>query len=235
LWVGSFERVYPRASRPRDLFVTLLWFERALIAAGGILLTLFFGAHLDRVSASRAALRQFEMGRAQQSTAAPGRGPGDGVDFSLWSEERVAAFKASFFMNAPPVLGVLTLARLNIRVPVFEGTDDVTLNRGAGWIVGTAAPGAAGNSGIAAHRDGFFRGLKDVRVGDAIELQTAKATLLYRVSETRIVSPEDVEVLAPRATPSLTLVTCYPFYFTGSAPQRFIVHASIDETRIESR
>jgi sortase A len=214
--------------------VTLLWIERALLSAGGILLTVFAGAHLDRVSTSRAALRQFDAAGQTGTTGAVDRVPDD-VDVSLWSDVRIAAFKASVVVNGPPALAVLTVGRLNIRVPVFEGTDELTLNRGAGWIVGTAHPGTPGNSGIAAHRDGFFRGLKDVQLGDAIELRTRNATLVYRVDETRIVSPEAVDVLAPRATPSLTLVTCYPFYFTGSAPQRFIVHASIDQTRSEIR
>jgi sortase A len=110
-------------------------------------------------------------------------------------------------------------------VAVLGGTDDWTLNRAVGHIEGTAGPGAAGNSGIAGHRDGFFRGLKDVAVGDAIELETLGAVHHYRVTRTWIVEPDDVSVLDPTASPAVTLVTCYPFYFVGSAPQRFIVRA----------
>jgi sortase A len=127
-------------------------------------------------------------------------------------------------------LGVLRLDRLRIRVPAFEGTDELVLNRGAGWIAETARPGDAANSniGIAGHRDGFFRAFKDIAIGDAIELATPGVVSLYEVGSTEIVAPEDVGVLRPRGVPSLTLVTCYPFYFIGDAPQRFIVHATLN-------
>ena len=90
---------------------------------------------------------------------------------------------------------------------------------------GTAPPGTDGNSGIAGHRDGFFRGLKDIVPGDAIELDTLNGKEAYRVERTWVVEPEDVSVLDPTPMRALTLVTCYPFYFVGSAPQRFIVRA----------
>ena len=79
--------------------------------------------------------------------------------------------------------------------------------------------------GIAGHRDGFFRGLKDLVIGDLIELDTVQGTEAYRVERTWVVSPEDVSVLDPTSTRALTLVTCYPFYFVGSAPDRFILRA----------
>jgi LPXTG-site transpeptidase (sortase) family protein len=122
---------------------------------------------------------------------------------------------------------VLRNNTLSFRAPFFAGTDDLVLNRGVGWIIGTAKPGESGNIGIAGHRDGFFRGLKDILVGDAVELTTAKEQATYIVDQIEIVSPESVEVLQPRGVPSLTLVTCYPFYFVGSAPQRYIVHATL--------
>jgi sortase A len=114
-----------------------------------------------------------------------------------------------------------------LEVPVFEGTDDFTLNLGAGRIIGTAKPGSSGNIGIAAHRDGFFRGLKDIQEGDEIDLVTAGRRAAYLVDSIRIVTPDDVSVLHARERPSLTLVTCYPFYFVGSAPNRYIVQASL--------
>jgi sortase A len=114
---------------------------------------------------------------------------------------------------------------LRIEAPVLEGTDDWTLNRGVGHIADTAAPGAPGNIGIAGHRDGFFRALKDIAVGDVIELDTLHETIPYRVERVWIVEPDDVSVLDPTTTPAVTLVTCYPFYFVGSAPQRYIVRA----------
>ncbi len=122
-------------------------------------------------------------------------------------------------------LAVLRIARIRLVVPVLEGTSDVTLNRGVGHIEETAMPGTSGNSGIAGHRDGFFRSLKDVGVGDAIELETLQGKQTYRIERAWIVNPEDVSVLDPTPEQSITLVTCYPFYFVGSAPQRYIVRA----------
>ena len=130
-------------------------------------------------------------------------------------------------MKVPPPLGVIEIPSLRLQVPILEGTDDLTLDRGVGHIAGTASPGESGNIGIAGHRDGFFRGLKDIHVGDTIDLQSQQGNSHYRVDEIQIVSPNDVSVLEPRTRPSLTLVTCYPFYFVGSAPSRYIVHATL--------
>jgi sortase A len=120
---------------------------------------------------------------------------------------------------------VLRIPGIKLEVPVLAGTDDWTLNRAVGHIEETAMPGADGNSGIAGHRDGFFRGLKDVHVGDELVLQTRGADERYLVERIWVVDPEDVSVLDPTPTRALTLVTCYPFYFVGPAPQRFIVRA----------
>src|SRR5262249_31287164 len=106
--------------------------------------------------------------------------------------------------------------------------------RGAGWISGTAKPGELGNVGIAGHRDGFFRGLKDISIGDAINLNTTTRIPRYRVNQIEIVDPDNVWVLKARQAPSITLVTCYPFYFVGNAPLRFIVHGALSET-VDSR
>jgi len=146
-------------------------------------------------------------------------------DQRLWSPERVHAWSETLHLAGPPPLAILKIERLGIEVPVLEGTDDNILDRGAGHIADTAAPGADGNSGIAAHRDGFFRPLKDAQVGDIIELTTPRGTTRFRIERTWIVEPEDVSVLDPTPGAALTLVTCYPFYFVGSAPQRFIVRA----------
>ena len=101
--------------------------------------------------------------------------------------------------------------------------DEPVLNRGVGRIVETAKPGEAGNIAIAGHRDGFFRCLKDIQISDRIELATPKERFTYTVEAIRVVNPEEVGVLLPGHRPALTLVTCYPFYFIGSAPQRSVV------------
>jgi sortase A len=141
----------------------------------------------------------------------------------------VTAYHASLSSRKDAPLAVIYIAKANIRVPVYGDTGEWALNRGVGWIAGTARPGEAGNVGIAGHRDGFFRGLKDVAVGDEIELLTLQESARYAVDQIEIVKPEDVGVLRPRDLPSLTLVTCYPFYFIGDAPKRYIVHAPLKE------
>ena len=146
-------------------------------------------------------------------------------DQSLWSPERIVAWGKTAGEPAATPLAVLRIPRLRIEVPVLPGTDDSTLDRAVGHIDDTALPGADGNSGIAGHRDGFFRGLKDITEGDLIELETSKAKEVYRVERTWVVDPEDVSVLDPTPTRALTLVTCHPFYFIGPAPRRFIVRA----------
>ena len=148
----------------------------------------------------------------------------DPVDMTTWSRARVDRYRESLRESLAPQ-AVLRIPSVKLVVPVFEGTRELNLNRGAGRIEGTARIGEAGNVGIAAHRDGFFRALKDVRVGDTLLLERVTATRTYRVVSMTIVDPSEVSVLAPTTTESVTLVTCYPFYYVGSAPRRFIVRA----------
>jgi sortase A len=150
-----------------------------------------------------------------------------GVDTSLWSDKRIRAYSTSLSHAFGTPLAVLAIPKLHLEVPVFEGTDDLTLDRGVGRIVGTAHPGQPGNLGIAGHRDGFFRGLKDIAPGDEIKLVLPDAVATYVVDEITVVTPQDVSVLQPRPVSSITLVTCFPFYFVGSAPERYIVSASL--------
>jgi sortase A len=123
------------------------------------------------------------------------------------------------------LVGRIEIPRLGISTIVLEGVDSKTLRRGVGHIPETAPPGAGGNVGLAAHRDSFFRGLKDIRKNDIIRIRTLDGSYQYRVESTEIVTPEETQVLADTGIPELTLVTCYPFYYVGSAPKRFIVHA----------
>jgi sortase A len=147
------------------------------------------------------------------------------VDMKLWSTVRVKAYKAALQRAAPATLAILRIPRLELEVPVYDGTTDAVLDLAAGRIEDTALPGTAGNVGIAAHRDGFFRVLKDIKEGDALVLDTPVATEQYRVEWIRITIPTDVSVIDPTPGPAVTLVGCYPFYYQGSAPQRFIVRA----------
>jgi LPXTG-site transpeptidase (sortase) family protein len=134
-------------------------------------------------------------------------------------------------MPIADALGILQIQRLGWSVSVRESTSARDLARGAGWISGTAVPGGAGNVGIAGHRDTFFRNLADVRVGDEITLSVPFSSTSYTVMSTMIVDPQETGVLAQTGTPTLTLVTCYPFFFIGPAPKRFIVKAEASSAR----
>jgi sortase A len=126
------------------------------------------------------------------------------------------------------VLGRLDIPRLDLSVAVLQGTSSRILREGAGHIEDTALPGQGGNSGIAGHRDTFFRGLKDIRKNDEIQFQSTTGLLRYQVDWVKVVAPDDLSVLAPTSESALTLVTCYPFYFIGAAPKRFVVRAHKD-------
>ncbi len=123
------------------------------------------------------------------------------------------------------VLGRLDIPRLGLSVAVLQGTSSRMLRLGAGHIEGTPLPGEAGNSAIAGHRDTFFRALRDIRKNDEIQLQTATGLSRYEVEWAKVVAPDDSSVLSTSSESVLTLVTCYPFYFLGPAPQRFVVRA----------
>ena len=125
-------------------------------------------------------------------------------------------------------IGRISIARLGVSAIVRAGSDARTLSLAVGHVPGTALPGEQGNVGLAGHRDTFFRKLKDIETGDAIILATPDGSFTYRVERTVVVDPSDVWVLDATADPVLTLVTCYPFSYIGSAPQRFIVRAILD-------
>jgi len=212
--------------------------ERLLLIVGLLLLSLCMAARTHGVLSYHSELSRFWQAQETASKNNPtktSQKDGTNPDFRLWSPQRIAAYKASLVSEASRPLAVLSIPSINLEVPVLNGTDDFTLNRAVGHIEGTPAPGQQGNVGIAGHRDGFFRGLKDVHDGDAIELITQKERARYVVDEILIVSPEEISVLRARSKSSLTLVTCYPFYYVGSAPQRYIVHASIANTMAPSQ
>jgi len=205
--------------------------ERIFFGVGVCLLTLYVLARIEGVVTLHAAMRAFEEAKAHSETGADvstrTETQPQAVDFSLWSEDRVRAYKDSLNRRSDPPLAVLKIPKLHIVAPVLDGTGDFALNAGVGRIPGTARPGERGNIGIAGHRDGFFRGLKDIVKGDTIELETTRATQVYVVDRIYLTQPDDVSVLHSSSTPVITLVTCYPFYYVGSAPQRYIVQASL--------
>ncbi len=145
--------------------------------------------------------------------------PGEG---SPVPEKLITASKP---VKSDALIGRLKIDRLGVSVIVLQGVEDNTLRIAAGHVPDTALPGPSGNVAIAAHRDTFFRPLRNIRKNDVITLETPAGSYQYKVEATWIVNPERVEVLNPTPYPALTLITCYPFYFVGNAPDRFIVRA----------
>jgi sortase A len=194
------------------------WIERTAWTVGCTLLCLYGGTRLWVQESSAQAVAEFR---------AMSVGP---ADQSLWSHQRVTAYvEAQRAGDAPEA--VLRIPSLPLEVPVYSDTSELNLDRGAGRIPGTAGLEQSGNLGLAAHRDGFFRKLKDAELGMEMFLEHGGRTLRYHIVEISIVAPEDGSVLAPTSRPSITLVTCYPFYFVGSAPQRYIVRAELDDSQ----
>ena len=126
---------------------------------------------------------------------------------------------------AAGLIGRLEIPRLGLSAILMEGTTGKTLRRAVGHIAGTALPGGPGNVGVSGHRDTFFRPLRNIRKNDIITLTTVNGEYRYRVVFTQVVRPENVAVLNATGNEVLTLVTCFPFYFVGPAPYRFIVRA----------
>jgi sortase A len=120
----------------------------------------------------------------------------------------------------------LFIPRLGMSVLVVDGDDEGSLALAAGHVKGTSEIGQRGNAVIAGHRDTAFRPLRDIRLGDEVRVESGK-TYRYIVSETRVVSPDDLSVLKSQDKAELTLVTCYPFSYFGSAPKRFVVRAQM--------
>ena len=202
--------------------------ERLLLVVGVLMLAFYVAARVHRTVLSNAELQSFKS-QVRVPVAGP-RGVAlstTAPDFSLWSEKRVKEYQESLAAQFSPAIGILRIPKIDVEVPILEGTDDLILNRGVGHVAGTANPGENGNVAIAGHRDGFFRGLKDVALGDKIELVTLQGIETFIIDRIVVVEPTDVSVLRPRSRSSLTLITCYPFYFIGSAPQRYIVQASV--------
>ncbi len=122
-------------------------------------------------------------------------------------------------------LGQIHIPRLGLRADIREGEDESVLQRGVGHLADTPWMGQDGNVALAGHRDTVFRPLEGIQPGDVIEIATADGTATYAVDQVTIVSPDDLSVLEPSGGSTLTLITCHPFKYIGSAPNRFIVRA----------
>ena len=217
--------------RKRNFKRKLGWVEAGFYLGGVALLVVFFQIRSESNRQAEEGLEAFEQAVAQrvlvqdQATGQSLLTTVESPNQELWAANRISEYRDSIQIEADPPLAVMKIENLGIHVPVYNGTDEFNLNRGVGRIKGTARLDEPGNLGIAGHRDGFFRGLKDIEIGETIELQTARGSVNYSVSSITIVDPSDISVLAETDDPTITLVTCYPFYYVGHAPQRYIVKA----------
>lgn len=196
---------------------SLRWIERTLLVIGILCLGAWAYAWID------AKVYQYQENKLLEEAQAT---PAAETDALASFHEREAARKPRQELKTEgSLVGRVEIPRIGVSSIVLEGVGSKTLRRGVGRIPGTALPENGGNVGLAAHRDSFFRGLKDIRKNDIITLKTLENTYYYRVGWTQVVLPEDTHVLEDSGAPELTLVTCYPFYYVGSAPKRFIVRA----------
>ena len=234
---------------PARLGVLAYRSSEVLCYAAGIVLSGFFLVQLAQGEVQRqSGIAEFErLAQADTSVAVVADNPASTdsqssepafeqmvgePDTSLWAPGRIADYQASLKADLPPVMGVLEVPSVNLKVPVYQTASELVMDRGAGVIDGMSYPHEPGNIGISGHRDGYFRVLKDVKVGDPIILQTLEGPKRFRIEDTTIVEIKDKRLLQDTREQSVTLVTCYPFYFVGHAPKRFIVTASLDTTYV---
>lgn len=210
------------------------WLEASLFISGVALVAVFIqvraSSELQRAEGVQAFLNadRSQVQIQNLSTGDSSFAEITSPDTELWSAQRVVDYENSLQSGTDMPEAVLTIEKLGIQVPVYNGANDLNLDRGVARIKGTGTIDGQGNLGIAGHRDGFFRALKDIAVGDGIELQTTRGIVNYTVSSMEIVDPSDVSVLGPTTNSTITLVTCYPFYYVGHAPKRFIVKAEAE-------
>ena len=200
--------------------VFLRWTHWFLFIAGAVTLAWvalsLFQARLYQQSAGSALDAQVRAAQIQSAQIQPAQ---------IQAASQLPANLPRAIVKEGEVLGRMEISRLGMSIVILEGTSSRTLRLGVGHIAGTAFPGEPGNIGIAGHRDSYFRALKDIRSGDEISIQTATGLSRYQVDRVQMLEPSNIAVLAPTAIPGITLVTCYPFYFVGPAPRRFVVHA----------
>jgi sortase A len=198
-------RIEPRS-------VVLRWLDRALIAFGLACLAFYVTVRAHTAAYQHRAKAQLQQ-RVSSQTSDPVVNP-------------VTVVQHEAHLRPGELIGRVDVPRLKLSAAVVEGDDDSTLGKAVGHLPDTSLPWqTGGNVAFAAHRDGLFRPLKDIRIGDEVRVVTDRGDFAYRVRRTQIVGPDDVWVIAPTSRPTLTLITCYPFSFIGHAPRRFVVQA----------
>jgi sortase A len=202
------------------------WLERGLFAVGVLCVGWYLAVSAWALTYQRQAQAQIDRMAARPAaanTSRPKVGPFSSAE--AHPAEAVGPAGPPAAVRKGELIGRLEIPRLGFSAAVAHGDDDGTLKVAIGHLPDTPLPWQAGNTGLAGHRDGFFRPLKDVKENDELRFVTPHGQFRYRVRHTNIVRPEDVWVLDATATPSLTLVTCYPFSYVGNAPQRFVIRA----------
>ena len=190
----------------------LIWASRGLIALGLLCLVYYSVVTVHTLRYQRAAKSQVEQ------MVSIGRPP----------VARAVVPEVSKPLKSGELIGRIDIPRIKLSAAIAEGDDDKTLGKAVGHLPDTPLPWhRRGNVAVAAHRDGLFRPLEKIRVGDDVRVVTARGEYRYKVTKTHIVDPDDVWVIAPTVAPTITLITCYPFSFVGNAPHRFIVQAEL--------
>lgn len=189
-----------------------MWISRGLIALGLLCLVYYSVVTVHTLRYQRAAKSRIERM----------------VSIERPPVARAAVPDVSEPLKVGELIGRVDIPRLKLSAAIAEGDDDNTLGKAVGHLPDTPLPWERrGNVALAAHRDGLFRPLEKVRIGDDVTVVTTRGEFRYQVTKTHIVDPDDVWVIAPTATPTITLITCYPFSFVGNAPRRFIVQAEL--------
>ena len=215
-----------RAARSRRK--TSKWVERLLILIGVLCLGYFLYTYTEATLYQ--AFEDQELDKILNDAAV------SGTSGAAREEVAPAPDAAPRRTYAPgSTVGRIEIPRLGVSAVIKAGSDARTLRLAVGYIPGTGLAGARGNFGLAGHRDTFFRKLRDINPDDEIRIVTTDGVFRYHVQRTSIVMPEDVWVLDPTNYPALTLVTCYPFNYIGSAPKRFIVRAALQPTESPAR
>ena len=192
------------------------WLERTLLAIGIVCVGYYGYQTTEARNVQREQIASFEA-RLHNTPVAPD------------------APRAPSAPSAPsPTIALLEIPRLKMSSAVMSGDGPAVLDVAIGHLPDTPMPWEPGNSALAAHRDGLFSPLRNIRVGDEVRVRSAHGEFIYRVRETKIVAPDDLSVLEPTDIDTLTLITCYPFNYVGSAPKRFIVHADRIESTLSS-
>jgi LPXTG-site transpeptidase (sortase) family protein len=219
---------------------TILFFEKGCLAVGSCLLLLFFVVKIHAYQGNNNAVNQVEeailAASISSTTELDSRTIEDGHvtteidghslthETDYWSAHRKERYREELVTSE--LLGILEIPQIDVKVAIFDKATETHLNKGVARVLGTSSLAGEGNLSIAGHRDSFFRNLGQLVVGDEMKVNDMKGnTFTYQVVKSWIVKPTDTHVLNKTENSSITLITCYPFYFVGSAPERYILRA----------